>query len=215
MAEDETMPTEEAHDEDDSEEEGGDDALLFRRSSGALPLYDDTASEAPAASAVARRRLARSTSATFDMFDDLVAKTSATRLHDARWRCWSAAVGNDLYMTPHLFQALRRQYPSTAECDVMGGHGGFDSSGSEWGEDVWLQVRTILVDLPRTIPQLPGAPFAEGGCLHAQLLNILLAFIALRPDIGYVQGMGHIAGMIAVHFIHVGSAEERGGVERA
>ena len=210
MAEDETMPTEEAHDEDDSEEEGGDDALLFRRSSGALPLYDDTASEAPAASAVARRRLARSTSATFDMFDDLVAKTSATRLHDARWRCWSAAVGNDLYMTPHLFQALRRQYPSTAECDVMGGHGGFDSSGSEWGEDVWLQVRTILVDLPRTIPQLPGAPFAEGGCLHAQLLNILLAFIALRPDIGYVQGMGHIAGMIAVHFIHVGSAEERG-----
>ena len=155
----------------------------------------------------ARARLARSSSCEFDFADDAVERTSATPLYDARWRTWSAAVGNDMYVTPYLYHTMRARFPSTVECDAMGDAGG---GGATWPEGMRRQVRAILVDLPRTLPQLPGAPFARGGCLHAQLLDILLAFIALRPDIGYVQGMGHVAGMIAVHFIHVDTFEAKG-----
>ena len=59
----------------------------------------------------------------------------------------------------------------------------------------------IDTDLPRTFPalQLFGPPgSASGGPLHAHLRDVLQAFVAFRPDVGYVQGLSYLGAMLTV-----------------
>ena len=41
--------------------------------------------------------------------------------------------------------------------------------------------------------------YVEGSPLGDQLLVILQAFTMARPDVGYVQGMSYIAGLILLY----------------
>ena len=53
-------------------------------------------------------------------------------------------------------------------------------------------------DIPRTFPDL-NSLFEEVHSLSDSLREILIAFSAMRPDIGYTQGMAHLAGMLLMH----------------
>lgn len=56
----------------------------------------------------------------------------------------------------------------------------------------------IEQDLSRTFPRL--AFFAEGGGpFRAALQEILESYALLRPGLGYVQGMSHVAAMLLLH----------------
>jgi hypothetical protein len=59
----------------------------------------------------------------------------------------------------------------------------------------------IATDLPRTFPALqlfgPGETPSEGP-FHAHLREVLEAFVAYRPDIGYVQGLSYLAAMLTL-----------------
>jgi hypothetical protein len=54
-------------------------------------------------------------------------------------------------------------------------------------------------DLPRTFPHL-NEFFEQVQTIAESLREILHAFCAYRPEIGYVQGMSYIAGAILLHF---------------
>lgn len=53
-------------------------------------------------------------------------------------------------------------------------------------------------DIPRTFPDL-NPMFEEVHSLSLSLREILIAFSQFRPDVGYTQGMAHIAGMLLLH----------------
>ena len=58
-------------------------------------------------------------------------------------------------------------------------------------------MKLIDKDLHRTFTTLDL--FKPGNMLHKPLRNILTAFIVHRPDIGYVQGMSYLAGMLLMN----------------
>uniref|UniRef100_A0A0G4HDX9 Rab-GAP TBC domain-containing protein n=1 Tax=Chromera velia CCMP2878 TaxID=1169474 RepID=A0A0G4HDX9_9ALVE len=58
-------------------------------------------------------------------------------------------------------------------------------------------LRLIEVDLPRTLPHL--GLFGPRGSLYHECRDILAAWAAFRPDLGYVQGMSYIAAVLLLH----------------
>lgn len=55
----------------------------------------------------------------------------------------------------------------------------------------------IQVDIPRTFPSL--RVFDKGGPLFEPLQHILETYVVYRPDVGYVQGMSFLAGMLLLN----------------
>ena len=58
-------------------------------------------------------------------------------------------------------------------------------------------VRLIDEDLNRTFVHL--GYFSPGEPMYYKIKDILLAYAFYRPDLGYVQGMSFLAGMLALH----------------
>lgn len=101
----------------------------------------------------------------------------------ANWRplVWDVLVGNMLHISEEQFN----------ECAEAGHRREVKGvSGSEARQQ-------ILLDLPRTFPQLKI--FTPDGPLNHDLLEILEAFRIIRPDIGYVQGMSYVGGMLLMN----------------
>ena len=65
--------------------------------------------------------------------------------------------------------------------------------------------KLIEKDLHRTFTSLEL--FKPGNLLHLPLRNILTAFIVHRPDIGYVQGMSYLAGVLLMNMDEVKAFE--------
>lgn len=59
-------------------------------------------------------------------------------------------------------------------------------------------LKVIDEDLNRTYSEL--GVFRFGSKLYQPLKNVLMAFVLLRPDLGYVQGMSYVAGSLLLHF---------------
>lgn len=59
-------------------------------------------------------------------------------------------------------------------------------------------VATIERDVPRTFPELMF--FSRGGPMYTKLRSVLEAYAFYRPDIGYKQGMSHIAAVFFLVF---------------
>ena len=55
-------------------------------------------------------------------------------------------------------------------------------------------VNLIQWDIPRTFPTLSF--FHNGGPLSQSLENVLMAYAAYRPDVGYVQGMSFLVAVL-------------------
>ena len=57
-------------------------------------------------------------------------------------------------------------------------------------------ILIIDTDIPRTFSSVEGFQ-SEKNC--ADLAKVLRAFAMYRPDVGYVQGMSYVAGMLLMH----------------
>ncbi len=63
-----------------------------------------------------------------------------------------------------------------------------DESGAAVDGNKEASLMLIAADIPRTFPEL-RVFHGPHGPLYEDLLDLLLAYVALRPDVGYVQGM--------------------------
>ncbi|EJD74292.1 CBR-TAG-236 protein [Loa loa] len=131
-----------------------------------------------------------------------------------RGHVWSLAIGNELNLTPELYEicvtrARRHAFATT----VTGRCGGssitgfmdvdqqlippvFPKVGSGMGRPIGREgtLELIHLDVSRTFPHLGF--FQKGGPYEELLLDLLGAYVCYRPDIGYVQSMCFLGAML-------------------
>jgi hypothetical protein len=95
-----------------------------------------------------------------------------------RGSAWPQLLGNFLQLSPFTFESLKR--------------------------DSLTVDQLIDKDIPRTFPDL-NPLFDQIHSLSDSLREILIVFSCMRPDVGYTQGMAHVAGMF---LLHCGSASD-------
>lgn len=106
-----------------------------------------------------------------------------------RVKAWPLLVGNDLRITPELFEIFGQRALRAKQITHVNGEGA--ALGREG------TVALVHLDLPRTFPAL--SIFQAGGPCHAQLAQVLEAYVCYRPDVGYVQGMSYIAAVLLLN----------------
>ncbi|CAO2585348.1 TBC1 domain family member 12 [Lemmus lemmus] len=114
-----------------------------------------------------------------------------------RGKVWSLAVGNELNITPELYEIFlsraRERWKSFSETSS-------DSDVEDTGisvADREASLELIKLDISRTFPSL--YIFQKGGPYHDVLHSILGAYTCYRPDVGYVQGMSFIAAVLILN----------------
>lgn len=109
---------------------------------------------------------------------------------------WSDRIGNHLHLTEEIYAMYKRYWyrqrlsfaytfrdqNSTSSCPLIGRE---------------QTLRGVGVDLSRTFGSLQL--FRVGSALRTKLQQCLEIFAIYRPDLGYVQGMSFIAGLLAVY----------------
>lgn len=126
---------------------------------------------------------------------------------NVRGRAWQCAIGNPLNVSEELFLVLKdravkgredylkgRDTLALADGDV-GGHGGYAESLMESERSAH---KAISLDLPRTFPELSFF-HAEGSHYEHALRDILEAFLYLKPEVGYSQGMSFVAAVLLLY----------------
>ncbi|XP_011482457.1 TBC1 domain family member 12 isoform X1 [Oryzias latipes] len=115
-----------------------------------------------------------------------------------RGRVWSLAIGNELNITPELYEIFLsrakekwRSYSETSSVNDGESDGGASLADRESSLDL------IKLDISRTFPSL--FIFQKGGPYHDLLHSVLGAYTCYRPDIGYVQGMSFIAAVLILN----------------
>ncbi|XP_031734069.1 TBC1 domain family member 12-like [Anarrhichthys ocellatus] len=115
-----------------------------------------------------------------------------------RGRVWSLAIGNELNITPDLYEIFLsrakekwRSYSETSSVNDSESDGGASLADRESSLDL------IKLDISRTFPSL--FIFQKGGPYHDLLHSVLGAYTCYRPDIGYVQGMSFIAAVLILN----------------
>uniref|UniRef100_A0A8C7KW00 TBC1 domain family member 12 n=1 Tax=Oncorhynchus kisutch TaxID=8019 RepID=A0A8C7KW00_ONCKI len=107
-----------------------------------------------------------------------------------RGRVWSLAIGNELNITPELFEIFlsraKERWKSFSETSSEN-----ETEGRESSLDL------IKLDISRTFPSL--FIFQKGGPYHDLLHSVLGAYTCYRPDVGYVQGMSFIAAVLILN----------------
>lgn len=105
-----------------------------------------------------------------------------------RGEVWLRFIGNPMGITQDFFminvtkaQKLRLQLEA----------GNLEAVGKEGS------LKFINTDISRTFHQM--GYFREGSPLNFQLRDMLEAFTISRPDIGYVQGMSYVAGILLLN----------------
>lgn len=126
---------------------------------------------------------------------------------NVRGRAWQCAIGNPLNVSEDLFEVLKeraytgrmeyirgRETVAMADGDV-GGNGGKAESMMESERSAH---KAIMLDLPRTFPDLSFF-HAEGSHYEYALRDVLEAFLYLKPDVGYSQGMSFLAAVLLLY----------------
>jgi len=106
-----------------------------------------------------------------------------------RVKAWPLLVGNELRITPELFEIFGQRAKRAKQITHTSGEGA--ALGREG------TVALVHLDLPRTFPAL--SIFQTGGPCHEQLATVLEAYVCYRPDVGYVQGMSYIAAVLLLN----------------
>lgn len=102
-----------------------------------------------------------------------------------RGEVWLRQAGNPLSITPEYF-AINLQKARTRDLSADSPHFGKQNS-----------AKLINMDISRTFNQM--GYFKEGSPLNTQLRDLLEAFVQCRPDIGYVQGMSYVGGILLLN----------------
>lgn len=126
---------------------------------------------------------------------------------NVRGRAWQCAIGNTLNVSEQLYEVLKeraysgrmeyirgRDTVALADGDV-GGNGG---KAEEMMESERSAHKAIMLDLPRTFPELSFF-HAEGSHYEYALRDVLEAFLYLKPDVGYSQGMSFLAAVLLLY----------------
>ncbi|XP_040600834.1 TBC1 domain family member 12 isoform X2 [Mesocricetus auratus] len=112
-----------------------------------------------------------------------------------RGKVWSLAVGNELNITPELYEIFlsraRERWKSFSETSSDNDIEGISVADRE------ASLELIKLDISRTFPSL--YIFQKGGPYHDVLHSILGAYTCYRPDVGYVQGMSFIAAVLILN----------------
>ncbi|XP_050532350.1 TBC1 domain family member 12-like isoform X2 [Daktulosphaira vitifoliae] len=99
-----------------------------------------------------------------------------------RGKVWSLAIGNDLFINEELYKSCvtnsATKFKDSNDCSVH-------------------CLEYIYLDITRTFPHL--GIFQQGGPYFDVLKRILSAFVCLRPDVGYIQGMCFIAAILLLN----------------
>ncbi|KAF7704848.1 hypothetical protein HF521_021920 [Silurus meridionalis] len=98
-----------------------------------------------------------------------------------RGKIWSLAIGNELNITPELYEIFlsraKEKWRSYSETGSV-------SESEDCGVDKESSLDLIKLDIFRTFPSL--YIFQKGGPYHDILHNILGAYTCYRPDVGYM-----------------------------
>ncbi|CAG9861897.1 unnamed protein product [Phyllotreta striolata] len=106
-----------------------------------------------------------------------------------RGKVWILAIGNDLNLTPQLYDiCLNRAQSRLSSPESIPS----DANGSQESS-----MDVIRLDIARTFPHL--GIFQEGGPYSDTLHSLLAAYVSYRPDVGYVQGMSYIAAILILN----------------
>ncbi|XP_044924900.1 TBC1 domain family member 12 isoform X1 [Mustela putorius furo] len=112
-----------------------------------------------------------------------------------RGKVWSLAVGNELNITPELYEIFlsraKERWKSFSETNSENDAEGVSVADRE------ASLELIKLDISRTFPSL--YIFQKGGPYHDVLHSILGAYTCYRPDVGYVQGMSFIAAVLILN----------------
>ena len=101
-----------------------------------------------------------------------------------RGEIWLKQLGNSVAITPELYEI------NVQKAQRLRGK-------PEEGLGKESTVRLVSQDIARTFNQFGF--FREGSPLNLQLRDMLEAFALYRPDIGYVQGMSYLAGILLLN----------------
>jgi len=129
---------------------------------------------------------ARTSTSTLDLLKQGIPVT-------VRGLVWQRAIGNKLQMTPDLFQIFFKQARSLRREAAQGSSAMSGDSQSDFKSP----LRLIEVDVPRTFHST--GLFQVDGPYYPQLTEILETYAVYRPDVGYVQGMSYLAGMLLLY----------------
>ncbi|XP_059488575.1 TBC1 domain family member 14-like [Neocloeon triangulifer] len=114
-----------------------------------------------------------------------------------RGKVWRLAVGNELNLTPDLYEICvsraQERLEKVKSCSNLSQDGSLDSTSS----DKEASVQLIQLDIARTFPSL--CIFQRGGPYYDVLHSLLGAYVCYRPDVGYVQGMSFIAAVLILN----------------
>ncbi|XP_032087868.1 TBC1 domain family member 12 isoform X1 [Thamnophis elegans] len=114
-----------------------------------------------------------------------------------RGRVWSLAVGNELNITPELYEIfLSRAKERWKIFGEIGTENDTEDAGASLA-DREASLELIKLDISRTFPSL--YIFQKGGPYHDLLHSVLGAYTCYRPDVGYVQGMSFIAAVLILN----------------
>ncbi|XP_053307258.1 TBC1 domain family member 12 isoform X2 [Spea bombifrons] len=114
-----------------------------------------------------------------------------------RGKVWSLAVGNELNITPELYEIfLSRAKERWKSFSETGSENETEDTGVSVA-DREASLELIKLDISRTFPSL--YIFQKGGPYHDLLHSVLGAYTCYRPDVGYVQGMSFIAAVLILN----------------
>ncbi|XP_009896089.2 TBC1 domain family member 12 isoform X1 [Dryobates pubescens] len=114
-----------------------------------------------------------------------------------RGKVWSLAVGNELNITPELYEIfLSRAKERWKSFSETGSENDVEDAGASVA-DREASLELIKLDISRTFPSL--YIFQKGGPYHDLLHSVLGAYTCYRPDVGYVQGMSFIAAVLILN----------------
>lgn len=126
---------------------------------------------------------------------------------NVRGRVWQCAIGNPLNVSEGLYDVLKeRAYAGRMEylrgretvAQADGDVGGMGGKAESMMESERSAHKSIMLDLPRTFPDLSFF-HAEGSHYEYALRDVLEAFIYLKPDVGYSQGMSFLAAVLLLY----------------
>ncbi|XP_062436539.1 TBC1 domain family member 12 [Rhea pennata] len=114
-----------------------------------------------------------------------------------RGKVWSLAVGNELNITPELYEIfLSRAKERWKSFSETSSENDIEDAGASVA-DREASLELIKLDISRTFPSL--YIFQKGGPYHDLLHSVLGAYTCYRPDVGYVQGMSFIAAVLILN----------------
>ncbi|CAD5118092.1 DgyrCDS6829 [Dimorphilus gyrociliatus] len=114
-----------------------------------------------------------------------------------RGKIWQLAIGNDLNITPELFEICRNRARDLLKALNLQTEFRCDCGNDELAACKEQSLELIKLDVSRTFPQL--CIFQKGGPYAEHLHSLLAAYACYRPDVGYVQGMSFIAAFLLLN----------------